>query len=168
MVDWALQRKVLKHQQHYVWNWHPVTCVKTHKWFVRHILKEFSLSIKQSDFSHLQPRTDCNLHSGHLHSTGFPLISSLRICLWLSPSYTWASQWLSWFQTMQTQNEGCEFPDYLFPHYYSYNVPSLIKASLWWRLMACFGTTCFSNTKYTLLTASLFYVSREPHPGGCE
>ena len=69
-ADWFPQRKALKHQQNYVWNWHPVPCVKAHKWFVRHTLKEFSLSIKQTDFSHLQPRTDCNLHSGHLHFTG--------------------------------------------------------------------------------------------------
>lgn len=80
-AGWAQQRKVVKHQQNHGWNWHPVTCVKAHKWFVSRTLKEFSLSIKQSDFSHLQPRTDCNLHGGHLHLTGPPLISSLRICL---------------------------------------------------------------------------------------
>lgn len=72
---WVLQRQAQMLQQTYIWNWHPVMCFKPHKWFVGHTLKEFSLSIKQNDFSHLQPRTDCNLNTGHLHFTGTPLIS---------------------------------------------------------------------------------------------
>lgn len=40
-------------------------CVKAHKLFVWPTLKEFSLRIRLTDFSHLQPRTVCNLPSEH-------------------------------------------------------------------------------------------------------
>lgn len=60
--------KTSEHQQHFVRNWHPVTCAEAHKRLLRNTLKELLLSIKLSDFSHLQTRKDCNLQGEYLHS----------------------------------------------------------------------------------------------------
>lgn len=69
-AGWTLQKKLLK-QQHFVRNWHSVTCAKAAN-SLSGPLKEFLLSIKLNDFVHLQARKGCNFHSNNFRSRVLP------------------------------------------------------------------------------------------------